>query len=456
MPCKHGLAVFEHVPVVSWNSLGEIYTMSLFFSIDYEVFGLTKVTQSSMGSQEDKQVKHEDAVLENDQLSEVGNKKELIKDKELKEIPVKEKISKIAFSCREMLKQIKSMTYIVDLSTALEEPRENLIEIRDNFANYAPTDHGLVIENPKAKQKYEKALKRASYEKIPMLMLKKSKLTVRVGVASEAKRLATSISIPRQASDAPKIQTSEIQLKDTHHAQLLEMNETHFPEKPVKAVASMNDLNTQGKNLVMASRIVNQHPPIPLSSPLLKNGFHTITYLDLLSLETAHTTSQLVNVRKYDKHFKTGWLHDEVINSFLHVLTSNRTEFLLCESSVALVISEGKSFRKLWKDEELSSKSCVFIPFNPNNCHWLLIVWKIHRKEILVLDPLVADTNWSDKSFQKVYRVDSIIMETKFGINKATKANVKHTKQAGSISCGVMICYYADQIINGNTLFKLL
>ena len=258
MPCKHFLAVFEHVPGVPWNSLGEIYTKSPFFSIDYEVFGLTKATQSSVGSQEDKQVEHEDAVLENDELTEVGNKKEFIKGKELKEIPVKEKNSKIVFSCREMLKQIKSMTYIVDHSTALEELRENLIEIRNNFANYAPTDHGLVIENLKAKQKFEKALKRTSYESIPMPRLKKSKLTGRVGVASEAKRLATSISIPRQASDAPEIQTSEIQLKDTRHAQLLEMNETHFPEKPVKVVASINDFNTQGKNLVMASRIVNQ------------------------------------------------------------------------------------------------------------------------------------------------------------------------------------------------------
>ena len=106
-----------------------------------------------MGSQEDKQVKHEDAVIENDQLTEVGNKKEFIKDKELKEIPVKEKKnSKIVFSCREMLKQIKSMTCIVDLK-------------RDNFANYASTDHELIIENPKAKQKFEKVLKRTSYEK---------------------------------------------------------------------------------------------------------------------------------------------------------------------------------------------------------------------------------------------------------------------------------------------------
>ena len=245
----------------------------------------------------------------------------------------------------------------------------NLIEIRDNFANYAPTDHELIIENPKAKQKLEKVLKRTSYEKISMLQVKKSKLACRVGVASEAKRLATSISIPRQASDAPKIRTNEIHLKDTHHAQLLKMNENHLPEKPVKAVVNINDLNAQGKNLVMASRIVNQHPPIPLSSPLLKNGFHTITYLDLLSLEKAHTTSQLANVRKSDKHFKTGWLHDEVINSFLQVLTSNITEFFLCKPSVTLVILEGKSFHKLWKDEELSSKSCVFIPFNSNNCH---------------------------------------------------------------------------------------
>ena len=223
------------------------------------------------------------------------------------------------------------MTYIVDHSTALEELRENLIETRVNSANYATTDHGLVIKNPKAKQKFEKTLKRTSFERIPMPRPKKSKLTGTVGVASETKRFATSISIPREASDAPKIQTSEVQLNDTHHAKLLEMNETHFPEKPVKAVSSINNLNTQGKNLVMASRIVNQHPPIPLSSPLLQNGFHTITYIDLLSLETAHRTSQLANVRKYDKHFKTGWLHDEdeVINSFLHVLTSNRTEFLL-------------------------------------------------------------------------------------------------------------------------------
>ena len=126
IPCKHFLAVFEHVPGLSWNSLGGIYTKSPFFSIDYKAFGLTKVTQSLVESQEDKQVEQEDAVLENNQFVEVGNKKEIIIDNELKEIPVKEKNSKITFCCREMLKRIMLVIYIVDHSTALEELKENL------------------------------------------------------------------------------------------------------------------------------------------------------------------------------------------------------------------------------------------------------------------------------------------------------------------------------------------
>ena len=70
MPCKHFLAVFEHLPGVPWNSLSGIYAKSPFFSIDYEVFGLTNVTQSTVESQEDKQLEHEDAVFEKDQFVE--------------------------------------------------------------------------------------------------------------------------------------------------------------------------------------------------------------------------------------------------------------------------------------------------------------------------------------------------------------------------------------------------
>lgn len=48
------------------------------------------------------------------------------------------------------------MAYIVKDSTAVEELRGNVKEIRNNFENYAPTDHELIIEISKGKQKLEK------------------------------------------------------------------------------------------------------------------------------------------------------------------------------------------------------------------------------------------------------------------------------------------------------------
>ena len=58
-----------------------------------------------------------------------------------------------------------------------------------------------------------------------------------------------------------------------------------------------------------------------------------------------------------------------------------------------------------------------------------MIGLKIHRKEISVLDPLIADKNWSDKSIQKVYRVCWIITKTKFGKNNAAKLNIPAIRQ---------------------------
>ena len=52
-----------------------------------------------------------------------------------------------------------------------------------------------------------------------------------------------------------------------------------------------------------------------LSSRLFKNGSHAITYLDLLSLEKTITASKLTIINKCDRNFRTGWLHDDIMNS---------------------------------------------------------------------------------------------------------------------------------------------
>ena len=56
---------------------------------------------------------------------------------------------------------------------------------------------------------------------------------------------------------------------------------------------------------------------VPLQKPVLKNGFHSITYVDLISLEVSHSQHQLSQIRLIDPKFHPGWFHEKVVNSFL-------------------------------------------------------------------------------------------------------------------------------------------
>ena len=76
--------------------------------------------------------------------------------------------------------------------------------------------------------------------------------------------------------------------------------------------------------------------------------------------------------------------------------------FSCYRSTAALVVAEGKLFRKLWKNEDLFSKSFIFIPFNLNNCHWILVVVNISERTIGVL---ATDTHWTDTSIQRGYQI---------------------------------------------------
>ena len=180
------------------------------------------------------------------------------------------------------------------------------------------------------------------------------------------------------------------------------------------------------------SKIIPQFSSFSLSSRLLKNGSHTITYLDLLSLEGTMTASELTKIKKYDRNFKTGWLQNEIINSFSYQLTNRNKELLYCDLTAALVISEGKSFRKLWKDQDISKKSMIIIPFNPNNCHLILVVVSIKERNIAVTSPLIKNTVWADASVRKGVDVGLEIIRLKFNVQDEdmTKINTTHVKQS--------------------------
>ena len=75
----------------------------------------------------------------------------------------KEKVN-LDFSCGEIMKKLKSLTYIIDNHNALENLMQRLTEARDEFLHHAPTHHGLVVENSKEKVKLEKSRKKKKGE----------------------------------------------------------------------------------------------------------------------------------------------------------------------------------------------------------------------------------------------------------------------------------------------------
>ena len=94
----------------------------------------------------------------------------------------------------------------------------------------------------------------------------------------------------------------------------------------------------------------------------------------------------------------------------------------------------------------------IIIPFNPNNCHWILVVVSIKERTIAVMDPHVKNSMWADASARKGVEVGLEIMRLKFNVQAQymTKINITHVKQPDAISCGAMVCYYAERIISGN------
>ena len=109
-----------------------------------------------------------------------------------------------------------------------------------------------------------------------------------------------------------------------------------------------------------------------------------------------------------------------LIRFFVCSQRKNRS-ILSCSSTAALVVEAGTSFQKLWKNQYLLSTSFIFIPFNPRNCHWILVVVNISERAIGVLDPPATDTHWTDSSEQRGYRLGLSLMQIKFGLTDIKK-----------------------------------
>ena len=85
-------------------------------------------------------------------------------------------------------------------------------------------------------------------------------------------------------------------------------------------------------------------PEIPLLEVILRNKCHGLSPIDITCLATNVNNNEKNDFQRHCKSHRVGWLHDDVINSFMFRLTKDITNTFYCASSEALFIAYRKSF----------------------------------------------------------------------------------------------------------------
>ena len=129
----------------------------------------------------------------------------------------------------------------------------------------------------------------------------------------------------------------------------------------------------------------------------------------------------------------------------MYRLLKDFKDTIYCASSEALLITHGKSFGRVWKNINLSIVKKIFIPFNPNNLHYVLIYINIEKESSYLIDPI----NETNELYRDLAMVHIVVQKNFHKFKKVMKSPIEaidHTLQRDSQSCGVYVCYYADKI----------
>ena len=177
LPCKHMLAILtKGIDNLTYYNLSEKYRTSPFLTLDEEIIFKGEVDPSD----ENFDLTEYEEIAFNDQHV-------ALKEMQKKIYPKRSKASAV----RELLNQIKSLTFIVYDDEALETLRECLTNQLKSFSAHAPKEDNIVIERPRVIRNEIKK----KYPPLPKPKNKKSVLTGRVGISTEKRKASASIKI---------------------------------------------------------------------------------------------------------------------------------------------------------------------------------------------------------------------------------------------------------------------
>lgn len=155
LPCKHFFAIFRHYPEWGWKKLPQHYTNSSMLTLDEGIIGkpaynptpppcnqvVDDTLDSSIPSQ-NIQMESGSAPTCSSSYAHLPQKRCSPKD--------------LGSICREILGEIRQLTFLMDNRDDLENLKAELREIQQRFQKVAPSDGGLQVEGGEPQPKKRK------------------------------------------------------------------------------------------------------------------------------------------------------------------------------------------------------------------------------------------------------------------------------------------------------------
>ena len=159
------------------------------------------------------------------------------------------------------------------------------------------------------------------------------------------------------------------------------------------------------------------------------------------------------------------WLNDEHVNESMKFLLKKRNafdKFYFCPTYYSgISITTSHAYGILGHLERFQSvkKSVFLLPFNTSifhGAHWMLGIALIEKKTLVICNPLLSGKYSYERFFNmliKVLRLNELLKDNVFDFSEWTFAICKDVaQQPNDFDCGVYVCFYARQILDGKSL----
>lgn len=178
-------------------------------------------------------------------------------------------------------------------------------------------------------------------------------------------------------------------------------------------------------------------------------GPYSISSLHLKSLDYNIPSAECAILKSVAQDFRKGWLYDTILDAFLYMLCKPHPNAMFLETAVSQIINSNSlnSLRMQLGDKYFTNIENIFVTFNPNGKHWVLLVVKPKLQQIQIYDP-TSKKKTTSASLMKFVKQLICVLLNDFGSSESWDIVVpKHIIQKGNYNCGVYVCWYAERIL---------